>query len=314
MKITLFDNPEARASSSTEKLNEIACVDFGSNLRGERVRKFLLSKEHNPSRWCLWEGHSDLVSHKESQGYRLLATCGDELFTSESAAASALLSEYLREHFQKSDLGTEKPSVLSAGASFNIEQINQILAEAASTETSLALWSHYFLNTGCQPPFAEFIASEPRLLSTWSDALGMWDFDLYGVIHESELIIEDEELSDYVLPPLEIVNRESVLRFMHDMAERVEQSYPNALSVRRFGKVFVAVESSFQGKGGYQAESLYFFLSLEECHSHYHSIGCYLNADSNAQNEVSRQQDAYLINLFNEKVADRLQVNKLEVI
>ena len=314
MKITLVDNPEAQASSPTGRLNEIACVEFGSNLRGETARQFLLSKEHKPSEWCLWEGHGDVVLRKEPRDYRLLATCADDLFSSESAAASALLSEYLRGQFQKSNFGIEQPCVVNVGASFDIEKINQILAEAASTETCLALWTHHFLNTGSQPPFAEFIASESCLLSIWNDALGMWDFDLYGVIHESDLIIEDEELSDYLLPPLETINRESVLRFMHEMAERVEQSYPNALSVRRVGKVLVAVESSFQGKAGYLAESLYFFLSVEECHSYYHSMRCYLNADSNVQSDVSRQQDAYLITLFNERVADRLEVNKLEVV
>ena len=123
-------------------------------------------------------------------------------------------------------------------------------------------------------------------------------------------MLEDEDLDDYLLPELPELNRESVLNFMAGMVEKVEESYPNALSLRDVCNSVVAIESCCHGKW-YEAESLKFFHDRAECFSYYRNEGCYLNGYPNADPDLRVWKESYLIDLFNEKLAERLGVRQI---
>jgi hypothetical protein len=312
MNIIVADNPQLGGSSPTQPTIELVTLDFGSHPGGGDVRKFLLSVEKSLSsheEWCLWDVYSDPEILGEPK-FALLAFCKKSLFASQEAAGSALLVRYLSEQFSEVEVSVRLPEVMISSGLLKKRQVALIFAEACATERCLSFWVEWFENTGLEPAAAQFIAADSQLLTIFRDTLAMWDGDLYGVIDECSLVLEDEDLADYLLPELPNLDRQSVLNFMAGMVERVEADYPNALSLRNVSNSVVAIESRCHGKW-YEAESLKFFRDRAECFSYYRNDDCYLNGYPNADPDLRVWQESYLINLFNEKLAERLGVKQI---
>ena len=316
MDITLVTNSEHDKFAPKPPHIELVSLDCGSNPSEYDVRHFLLSVEqHQPSEdtWCLWEICAN-GGPATTPEFSLLAFCNHSLFKGPEAAGSALLGCHLRRKLCESDAQNMLPRWISGPGLINEADFCSILAEAYATEGCLRSWVRHFETTGNKCAGAEFVESEPRLLTLWRDALNMWDVDLFGVIHEQELALEDGDLNDYLLPELRELDRESVLQFMSEMVQRVEEGYPNALSLMDVSNSVVAVESVFCGKW-YEAESLSFFQNPMDCHLQYHNDGCYLNGDSNDAPDLELKvwQETYLLELFNKKLAARLGFEKVDV-
>lgn len=312
MNITLIENPELVESGPKQSVIELVSLDYGSHPGGGDVRNFLLSVEKSLSsheEWCLWDEYSDPEILGEPK-FALLAFCKKSLFVSQEAAGSALLVSYLSEQFSEVEVSVRLPEVMISSGLLGKRQLALIFAEACATERCLSSWVEWFQNTGLEPAAAQFIAADSQLLTIFGDALAVWDGDLYGVIDECSLVLEDEDLADHLLPELPNLDRQSVLNFMAGMVERAEESYPNALSLRDVCNSVVAIESRCHGKW-YEAESLKFFHDRAECFSHYRNDGCYLNGYPNADPDLRVWKESYLIDLFNEKLAERLGVKQI---
>ncbi|MDA9915493.1 hypothetical protein N9D43_01040 [Luminiphilus sp.] len=307
MNIIVVDHPRFGDSTPTHPTIELVTLDFGSHPGGGEIRHFVLSAEKRPSsqdEWCLWDVYVDTDISQEPK-FALLAFCNKSLFRSQEAAGSGLLVRILSEQFSEVEASAALPEAVISGGLLDKRQIALIYAEACATERCLTSWVKWFENTGLVPAAAEFIAADSQLLTIFRDTLAMWDGDLYGVIDECSLVLEDEDLGDYLLPELPKPDRESVLNFMSGMVERVEESYPNALSLKHVCNTVVAIESCCHGKW-YEAESLRFFRDRADCYSYYRDSGCYLNGDPNADPDFRIWKETYLIDLFNEKLAARL--------